>query len=38
MGSYNFVFMTVGLGVLVWGGLFMREPRIRALIPLKSRA
>jgi hypothetical protein len=26
--------MTVGLGVLVWGGLFMREPRLRALIPL----
>jgi len=37
MGAFNFAFMTVGLGVLVWGGLFMREPRIRALIPLKSR-
>jgi hypothetical protein len=23
------------LGVLVWGGLYMREPRLRALIPLK---
>lgn len=24
------------LGVMVWGGLFLREPRLRALIPLKS--
>ena len=23
------------LGVLVWGGLYMREPRLRALIPLR---
>ncbi len=23
------------LGVLLWGGLFLREPRLRALIPLK---
>jgi hypothetical protein len=26
--------MTVVLGVLVWGGLFLRDPRIRALIPI----
>lgn len=25
------------LGVLVWGGLFLRDPRIRALIPLRSK-
>jgi len=25
----------VALGVLVWGGLFLREPRLRALIPLR---
>jgi hypothetical protein len=25
------------LGVLVWGGLYMRDPRIRALIPLRAR-
>ena len=37
MGTPYFAFMTVGLGVFVWGGLFMREPRLRALIPLKSR-
>ena len=24
------------LGVLVWGGLFLRDPRIRALIPFKK--
>ncbi len=27
---------TVLLGAMVWGGLFFREPRIRALIPLRS--
>ncbi len=26
----------VGLGVLAWGGLFLREERLRALIPLRS--
>jgi len=25
------------VGVLAWGGLFMREPRLRALIPLRRR-
>lgn len=28
--------MTIVLGVLLWGGLFLREPRLRALIPLKA--
>ncbi len=28
--------MAVLLGVLVWGGLFMRDARLRALIPLRS--
>ena len=28
--------MAVILGVLVWGGIFLRDPRIRALIPLKK--
>ena len=36
MGAAGFIVMTVGLGVLLWGGLYMREPRVRALIPLKS--
>jgi DoxX-like protein len=28
--------MPVIVGVLVWGGLFLRDPRLRALIPLRS--
>lgn len=28
-------FMQPLLGVLLWGGLFLREPRLRALIPFK---
>ena len=24
-------------GVVIWGGLFLREPRLRALIPLKAQ-
>jgi len=27
-----------GLGVLAWGGLFLRDPRLRALIPLRRDA
>ncbi|MBL8569594.1 MAG: DoxX family protein [Phreatobacter sp.] len=30
--------LPIGLGVMVWGGLYFREPRLRALIPLRSRA
>lgn len=26
------------LGVLVWGGLFLRDERLRALLPLRKRA
>jgi hypothetical protein len=29
-------FMTPLLGVLFWGGLYLREPRLRALIPFRS--
>ena len=28
-------FMPVLVGVFVWGGLFLREPRLRELIPLR---
>ena len=28
-------FMPIVLGVLVWGGLFLRDDRVRALIPLR---
>ena len=27
---------SVVLGVLVWGGLYLRDPRVRALIPLRA--
>lgn len=26
------------VGVLVWGGVFLREPRLRALIPLRGES
>jgi hypothetical protein len=29
-------FIPVVLGVLVWGGLYLRDPRLRALIPLRT--
>lgn len=29
-------FMQVLVGLLLWGGLFLREPRLRALLPLRS--
>lgn len=29
-------FVPVGLGVLVWGGLFLRDDGLRALIPLRT--
>ena len=28
--------LPVVFGVMIWGGLWLREPRLRALIPLKS--
>ncbi len=29
-------FATVILGILIWLGLFLRDPRLRALLPLRS--
>jgi hypothetical protein len=29
-------FMPIVLGLLVWGGLYLREDRLRALLPLRS--
>jgi hypothetical protein len=29
-------FLTVLLGILVWGGLYLRDERLRALIPLRG--
>jgi hypothetical protein len=28
--------MTVLLGVLAWAGLYLRDPRVRALLPFKT--
>lgn len=28
--------MPVAFGVMLWGGLYLRDPRVRALIPLRS--
>jgi hypothetical protein len=30
------ILFRVYLGVMVWGGLFLRDARLRALIPLKN--
>lgn len=35
IGDPSFI-MTVLLGMMVWGGLFFRDERIRALIPLRK--
>lgn len=29
--------LVVGFGILIWGGLFLRDPRIRALIPIRTK-
>lgn len=33
--AFDSVFAVL-LGVLTWGGLYLREPRLRSLLPLKS--
>ena len=35
IGEMTF-FVPIIVGILVWGGLFLRDPRIRALIPLRT--
>jgi len=34
---FSHVLFGVYLGFFVWGGLWLREPRLRALIPLRGR-
>ena len=34
-GAFPIVFPVI-LGAFVWGGLYLRDPRLRALIPLRS--
>ena len=33
---FSHVLFPTYLGVLLWGGLYLREPRLRALIPLRT--
>ena len=33
--TFNVVFPTI-IGALIWGGLFLRDARLRALVPLRS--
>ena len=33
---FSMFIIPVILGVMVWGGLYLRDPRLRALIPLRS--
>ncbi|WP_411340438.1 DoxX family protein [Sphingopyxis sp. J-6] len=35
---FSHILFGVYLGVMLWGGLWLRDPRIRALIPLRSGA
>jgi hypothetical protein len=34
---FSNVLAPVYIGVLIWGGLFLRDDRLRALIPVRSR-
>jgi hypothetical protein len=36
IGEYGFSLVPVTLGVLAWLGLFLRDARVRALIPLRK--
>ena len=36
MGMGAMALMPAGFGVLLWGALWLRDPRIRALIPLRA--
>ncbi len=36
MGMGTMALMPAGFGVLLWGALWLRDPRVRALIPLRS--
>ena len=32
------IYMQIALGVLIWLGLYLREPRLKALIPVRTHA
>jgi hypothetical protein len=33
---FSHILFPVYFGVMLWGGLYLRDPRLRALIPLRS--
>jgi hypothetical protein len=33
---FGHVLVTTHVGALIWGGLYLRDPRVRALIPLRA--
>jgi len=33
---FSHILFPVYLGVMIWGGLFLRDDRLRALLPLRS--
>lgn len=33
---FTYTLFPVYLGILVWGGIFLREPRLRSLVPLRD--
>lgn len=35
-GSWLTILFPVFIGALIWGGLYLREARLRALVPLRS--
>jgi len=35
---FSYILVPVYVGVLVWGGLFLQDERLRALIPLRKNA
>jgi hypothetical protein len=34
---FSHILFGVYLGVMLWGGLWLRDPRVRALVPLRTR-
>ena len=36
IGDWAVVLFPLILGILLWGGLYLREPRLRALIPFRQ--
>ena len=36
IGDMGVVLFPLTLGVLLWGGIYLRDPRLRALVPLRT--